>query len=147
MGILAMLIHSVAAYSHLPERIPVHFNAAGEPDEYGEKGMIWLLPVISILTYLLMTIINRFPHTFNYLVNITEANARYHYRTATRMIRTLKAVMMALLAYIHYATIQMALGKMQGLGNGFMVVFLAAIFATIGFFMWKSMKKNGTDKA
>lgn len=30
-------------YPALPERIPVHWNAAGEVDRYGPRAMIWLL--------------------------------------------------------------------------------------------------------
>lgn len=144
-GVLVMLIYSAASYGALPERIPMHFNAAGEPDGFGGKKMIWLLPAIGLVSYLGMTLMNRYPHTFNYLVKITEENARYHYRTATRMINTLKAVIMALFAYIHYMTIQVALGKMTGLGPWFLPVFLVAVLGTVGYFLWKSSQKTGKN--
>lgn len=144
-SVLIMLIYSAASYGNLPERIPMHFNAAGEPDGFGGKKMIWLLPVIGLVSYLGMTLMNQYPHTFNYLVKITEENARYHYRTTTRMIITLKAVIMALFAYLHYVTVQVALGKMTGLGAWSLPVFLVTIFGTVGYFLWKSSQKTGKN--
>ncbi|GHT18430.1 hypothetical protein FACS189429_4970 [Bacteroidia bacterium] len=39
-------------YFKLPETIPVHYNGVGEIDGWGSKSTIWLLPVISTLSYI-----------------------------------------------------------------------------------------------
>lgn len=35
--------------SHLPARIPVHFNAAGQPNGWGSPGTLWVLLVFQVL--------------------------------------------------------------------------------------------------
>jgi uncharacterized membrane protein len=49
-GLLAgLLIHAVASYGALPERLPVHFDAAGQPDRWADKSWAnWLaLPLVA----------------------------------------------------------------------------------------------------
>ncbi len=33
-------------YSYLPDQVPVHFNASLEPDRYGGKEELWIIPVL-----------------------------------------------------------------------------------------------------
>ncbi|MGD9569588.1 MAG: SdpI family protein [Sedimentibacter sp.] len=40
------LIIGLISYSHLPEQIPIHFNIAGDVDNYGGKIYIFLAPII-----------------------------------------------------------------------------------------------------
>ena len=47
---LAWIAWLIGIYPELPERIPIHFNAAGEVDGWGKKGMIWTLPLIGLFT-------------------------------------------------------------------------------------------------
>ncbi len=37
---------NIIAWPHLPDQIPIHFNLQGEPNDWGSRGMIWLLPGI-----------------------------------------------------------------------------------------------------
>ena len=39
-------------FNELPEVIPRHFNAAGEPDGFGQKSIIWSLPAIGLVMYI-----------------------------------------------------------------------------------------------
>ncbi|MBS1790416.1 MAG: DUF1648 domain-containing protein [Acidobacteria bacterium] len=40
---------AVSSYPSLPETIPVHFGISGEPDNWGGRWMIFLLPTIASL--------------------------------------------------------------------------------------------------
>ena len=77
-------------YKQLPDIIPTHFNSKGVVDGYGSKNTIWILPVIVTAVFILFTVLNRFPHQFNYMVKITPDNAEKQYRLATRMMRILQ---------------------------------------------------------
>ena len=77
-------------YNHLPDVIPTHFNSNGVEDDYGSKNTIWILPIISTAVFILFTVLNKFPHQFNYMVKITADNAEKQYRLATRIMRILK---------------------------------------------------------
>ena len=130
-------------YLHrLPDEIPTHLNAAGTPDDYGAKTSLWLLPAFGAGVYALLTISVWYPHTFNYPVKITEDNAARQYLIAARMIRMLKAGIIALFAYITYNMIATTLGKAQGLGKAFFFVFLDIIFLPTGYYLVKAMRKK-----
>lgn len=83
-------ILTIVFYSRLPDIIPTHFDALGQADDFGSKQTILILPVIATVLFLGLTILNRYPHIFNFPVEINESNAFRQYTNATRMIRVLK---------------------------------------------------------
>lgn len=134
IGMLATLIIPIIYWNSLPQKMPMHFNAAGEPDAFGEKIYVWILPAVSLFTYLLMTFINKNPKNFNYPVKITPSNAESKYRNALMMNRWLKAIIMFLLAYMIFMGIQVGLGNSVGMGNYFVYVFIAIVCAPIAYY-------------
>jgi uncharacterized membrane protein len=68
----AMLIGSAWAYPRLPDRMPVHFDAAGDVTRWVEPslGGWFLLPVLGIATaglnYWLAGLLPKRPHLFNF---------------------------------------------------------------------------------
>lgn len=92
-------------YQKLPETIPTHFNSIGEIDGYGNKTSILGLPIISVLLFIGMSVINKYPHTFNYIGEITLDNAASQYKFATRLVRVLKMIVMIVFLIIVIATI------------------------------------------
>lgn len=53
-------IYLASVYSGLPDRIPIHFDWLGNPDGWGPKYILWLLPAIGIpLILLVMSTITR----------------------------------------------------------------------------------------
>ena len=54
----APFIASIYLWNDMPDIVPTHFNAQGEADDYGPKWInAFLLPGISVLTYLFLLII------------------------------------------------------------------------------------------
>jgi uncharacterized membrane protein len=126
-GLAFFLGYALFKFPHLPDSIPTHFNGMGKADEYGGKDSFLVLPGVAVCIYLLLTMINLVPYTFNFMVKITPANALRQYTLATRMIRALKSVLVWMFWYISYATVQVA-GGAEGLGAWFLPVFLGIIF-------------------
>ena len=141
MGVILLLAIPLFYYSDLPDTIPTHFNATGEPDQYGSKAVVWLLPVIGLVTYLGLLWLNKYPHIFNYMGKITEENAYRQYQIATRMVRAMNAIIVWAFAYLTYFMIQIGLGKADGLGPYFIPVFLIVLFGTIGYYIYQSIKR------
>lgn len=125
-------------YGGLPDEIPIHYNFKGEPDGYGSKAMLWLLPILGAAMSLGFTILSRIPHSYNYPVEVTSQNALSLYSSATRMMRSIKALIIVLFAYITYSTIQVAKGAQKGLGAYSLYFFLGVLFSVIGYNIYKS---------
>jgi uncharacterized membrane protein len=77
-------------WSRLPETIPTHFNMKGEADGWGSKLFIFFMPALAIVITVTISLVQRKPHAFNYLVKITPENAARQYLLAVRMLRFLK---------------------------------------------------------
>jgi uncharacterized membrane protein len=133
-------------YNKLPETIPVHFNAAGEPDGYGGRATLWILPVTGFFMWLLLTVIEAFPQIYNFPVKITPENIVTQYRMATRLIRILKAVILIIFSFISFQTIKTATGGASGLGKAFLPVFLLITFGVIIIYLVRSMNNSQNEK-
>ena len=142
-ALLVLLIAiQVMNYGNLPDTIPTHFNAAGQPDGYGGKGTLWLLPATGMFMYLMMTVIEQFPQIYNYPVEITATNAERQYGIATRLIRILKTLILLVFTFLSYKTIETATGKASGLGKAFLPVFLLITFGVVIFYIVKSVNSR-----
>ncbi len=129
-------------YSTLPDTIPTHYNAAGEADGFGSKVSIIGLPVIATLLFIGLTVLNRYPHIFNYPTAITQDNALRLYTLATSMLRYLKLVLVLVFGGIEFMTIQHATGKGAGLGVWFLPLTLLLVFLPLIYFVIKSVQAN-----
>ena len=140
--LLALWVWTGTNYSSLPDTIPTHFNAAGEADGFGRKASIVGLPLIATLLYIGLTLLNRFPHIFNFPTPITPDNALSQYTNATRMIRFLKLILVLVFAGISFQTIQQANGTGEGLGLWFLPLTLVLVSMPLLYFVVKSLKKS-----
>jgi len=129
---------TITNYANLPETIPTHYNAAGQADRFGGKATILTLPLIATVLFVGLTILNKFPHIFNYPTNITQDNALRQY--ATRMIRYLKLIIVVIFGLIEFKTIQNANGQADGLGIWFLPMTLGLIFIPLIYFVVKLFK-------
>ena len=140
--LLALWALTITHYSTLPDTIPTHFNGAGEADGFGSKASIIGLPVIATLLFILLTILNRYPHIFNYPSPVTQDNALRLYTLATRMLRYLKLVLLVVFGGIGFMTVQHATGKAAGLGVWFLPLTLVLTFLPLIYFVVKSVQKK-----
>jgi len=140
IGVIASLISPIRAWSSLPSKIPAHYNIYGEIDRWGSKGEIFLLVPITILMYIFLTILNRYPHRFNYPFDITEQNAEVQYHLAKLMVQALKAEVIWIFFYIEWISIKDAMGKGMGLGTAFLTISLLLVFGTIGVYIWRAFR-------
>ncbi|MEZ4919294.1 MAG: DUF1648 domain-containing protein [Saprospiraceae bacterium] len=139
VGLILLLVLPIWNFYDLPDTIPTHFNHLGEPDQYGSKNQVWILPVLGTGLFVLFTILARFPHIYNYAVRITEENAASQYRMAVYLIRGLKAMCMLLFAYIIWATVQGALQHGTPLDNRVMFGFMGSIGLFLAWYIFRSV--------
>lgn len=131
----------VSNYKHLPETIPTHFDGSGKIDGYGEKWTILIAPCISVIFYISLSYLSRYPYKFNYMTEITEVNAEKLYTIAVRMLRYLKLFLIIIFFAIEFKTIQNTYNP-SDLGGGFMFFIMSLIFIPIFYFLIQFSKNS-----
>lgn len=139
--------YCIYTYSDLPEQIPTHFNGAGEPDNYSNKNMVWLLPAIGTLLYFGLFTLTKYPHLHNYMINIDNSNAIKNYRFSIRTLRIVNVLCTVLFAYITYIIVQSAFNNEANLGRWFIpiVIGCSIILPIILAVYQKKMNKKNTN--
>ena len=95
-GILApvILLGSIAAililWHKLPEQIPTHYNASGEIDGYGGRGVLLLMPIIGLVMDLVLALVGRLPQSWNTGVRVTVLNRTKVYRLVRDLMADLR---------------------------------------------------------
>ncbi|BAS26390.1 DUF1648 domain-containing protein [Limnochorda pilosa] len=125
----------------LPDRVPIHFDLAGQPDAWGSKGNLWFLPAVQVFLYGLIALTLRFPHFWNFPVPVTPENRERLHGLARVMLRCLRAEVAVLLGLGTRQGVQVARGAASGLGWS-MPVFLAVIFGTLGLFLIQMVRER-----
>ncbi len=133
--LFGVLIYLLINWNNIPDQIPGHYNAMGEVDRMGSKKELLVLPVISWLMYLGMTIIGHFPQVWNTGVKVTEENKEGVYRILKNMLNTLKLIMVAVFVYLTVNSSQAI-----SLSVWFLPVFLIVMFGSLIYFIIKLVK-------
>ena len=135
------------SYSHLQAIIPIHYNASGNADGFGDKLNIFILPFITTILFVGLTILNKYPHLFNYPKEINASNALTQYTAATRLIRFLKLSIVVINQYTIIKTITSLNSKNSSLGNWFLPFTIGLIFIPIIYFIVRSYRKRNSKKS
>jgi uncharacterized membrane protein len=129
------------AWATLPAQVPVHFGITGQPDKWESKNEIWVLPALSLLFYVGLTVLSRYAPKFNYLWEITPSNAERQYHLARVVVTALKAETIILLAVISWQSIRVALNQASDLG-----ILIPAILVisslTIATYLWLALRAS-----
>ena len=130
--LIAVSIYLYINWNSIPDQIPGHYNAMGEVDRMGSKNELLVLPVMSWLLYLGMTVLEQFPQVWNTGVTVTEENKERVYRVLKNMLSTVKLIVVAVFVYI---TINSS--RALSLSVWFLPVFMTLMFGSIIFFISK----------
>ena len=131
--LVGLIFYSIYIYGQLPAEIPHHFNGLGEPDSWGHKSILFALPGIALVLYILMTLIPKSPYNLtNSFVRITEENENVQVQIVREQMGIIKLLCLLLLAYLTWGTAQAGLGRIETLSPivlyGFMALMLVVIF-------------------
>lgn len=114
LGIIAVLILTVWGWLMLPAIIATHYGLSGAPNAYGGKGVLLILPILSICLAALLTFLTRFPHTYNYPWPITAENAPRQYYLARLLMRWLALEIVLVMCGLQWLIIQAAQNNSAG---------------------------------
>ncbi len=144
-AIAGVIVHAATiarVWTTLADRIPTHFGVSGQPDKWGSKVELLVLPGLSLLLYALLTWIGRYAHKFNYPWDVTEQNAARQYQLGKSLVIVIKAQVMWLFAIITWQSVRVAMGQPEGLGPAFVPVVLIVSMATLIVYFWLASRSS-----
>ena len=130
-AIIFMIVLFMKDYTALPDTVATHFDFNGNPDGYGSKKTLFLLPVIGIISYIGIFILGFFPHIYNFPVNVTPKNAYKLYYTARVWLNAINMEMIWMFAGILFYAIRGAQGYEMNLMPFILIVIIVITFSSI----------------
>lgn len=127
-------------WASLPEQITTHFDITGTADRRGPKSTLLFLCAVSVLNSLLLLVMTKFPHTFNYLKPITEKNAASQYSLARKFIFVMNLEVTGLLFFAIWSCIQVSLGVAQSMDSGSLITLILAIILSSAIYMFRASR-------
>jgi uncharacterized membrane protein len=124
--------HALNGPEPLPNKIPTHFDAAGNANGWGPPSTLWFLPVVAVALYLFITVISLIPTGIGSTARLTmESRARLQVLTR-QMVAWTKVEMICFFACIQWfilSTIRQGSGTFPAT---LVPIFLVAVFANVG---------------
>ncbi len=146
IAIASLFIITTFYYPQLPDTIPIHFNIKGEPDGFGSKNTIWVMPFIALGCFLLINFLNKSPHLLNIPVKITEENKEYQYRLISKSILVFNCITTIFLFYINLSIIKFVLGESVGMGTFSVIIYLVSIILGMAYYFYLSFNEKKLKK-
>lgn len=142
--VLLFLMWAIALlhYFKSPGIVPIHFTLSGQPDGFGNKLILLLLPAIPTILYFGLTKLNKYPHIFNYPVTLTEENTKRQYTMATRLIRILKVSIVLIFTIDILSSFLVTLGIFKGLGLWFIPIAILLLAVPTVHLVIQSFRNN-----
>ena len=105
---LLPILLGLVLWNKLPDKIPAHYDWAGNVDRWSSKGELLFLPIMTWIMYGYISVVELFPKAWNTGVKVTEENQARVYRVLKYMIKSLKLIVVLDFSYM---TINSILGK------------------------------------
>jgi uncharacterized membrane protein len=138
----SMWIYVLMKYQSLPDIIPTHFGMNGMPDGFGDKSVLFLIPILVSLMVFFLNVMCLFPHKFNYMTVINTENAEWQYKKALRLLRYLQFFISLVFSYIVYQEIESAINKKSNLSFWFIPILLFGIMIPAVTTVYRSLQKK-----
>ncbi|PZR59666.1 MAG: hypothetical protein DLM50_00720 [Candidatus Meridianibacter frigidus] len=133
-ALLAIFLITALGYGRLPQTVATHFDLAGNPNAWGSKGSVLLLPIVTLVLWGLLGAVSKLPVRYwNFPVRVMERNLPRQIELTLTLISTLKLEIMLTMLYLQWAVIAGARGNFT-LSPLFLPLDLFAIYGTIGIY-------------
>ncbi|MEY9971077.1 putative membrane protein [Lysinibacillus sp. RC46] len=114
------ILYIIVMWGQLPEKIPGHFNGAGEVNRWGSKIELLILPFIGILLWILLGLLEKIPHIHNYPARLNESNVEAFYLNSRKILNEIKNLCLIIFTAISFQMVRIALGEAESLGWWFL---------------------------
>jgi len=123
-------IYLLVQWSSLPEKLPGHYNFAGEIDRWGSRGELLIVPAVMLVLFILLSVAERFPNIWNTGVEVTEQNRERVYTLIRHLLTSSKLLMVANFSYITLCS-----AAAQPLSRWFLPITIVALLGLLAFYI------------
>jgi uncharacterized membrane protein len=134
--LLAIFGIVAADWAELPAQVPLHFGLSGNPDRWGNKSGILLLPLTAAGLYAGLTMASRYQRFIN-IPFVIDRNAPAVQSLLLGMSITLKTILLLINLFLVRSVVRTAMGRSDGLGKQFLFAELVPTFLLLGFYLVK----------
>lgn len=135
--LIGSFVYLFMTWNQIPDQVPGHYNGAGEITRWGSKYELFIVPIISLIIYLGISLIEKFPEVWNTGVKVTEKNREQVYKELKNMIVSLNFFMVLTFTSL---TVMTSLGK--PLPSWFLPVDMLLIFGSMGIFIIRVIRAS-----
>ena len=128
--VIFMFAMVAAHWPQFPSRIPTHFDASGKPNGWHGRASLLILPCTAALIWIVTTVAQRNQRLINIPFTIDRDSAEVQSVLRNMMIAE-KTTTALLFAWLMRGMVRTALGRAEGIGQGFLPLALALIFAPL----------------
>ncbi len=147
---LISIILIMINFADLPDKIPSHYNFAGNADAWSTKTFIFFMPVLGLLIWLILHYLVSNPRIDKYIhvPSLYGPPNKNQIKNAKLLIYFIKFEMMALFTFLVIKDLYTALGMPFKLGVWETIIILSVIGVTIIIFMARNymLDKNENTK-
>jgi uncharacterized membrane protein len=104
-------------WASLPDRVPMHFGVTGKPDRYGRRWTFLILPILSLVLYVMLSIPGE---TLGLLGGESASDT-----ASVFMLAWTKLILLLLMGFCMWTIVRVAKGQARGM-NVF-VILLAVV--------------------
>ncbi|MBV6647233.1 MAG: DUF1648 domain-containing protein [Cyclobacteriaceae bacterium] len=114
-------------YTALSDQVPIHYDFWGNPNIYGDKELVWLVPILLTAMYIGIYFLHKIPHLLNYPIPVTKTNAAQLYKINLRTLRALRVLIAGQILYGKIGLISISNGQFSKLSALQMPIFLGGL--------------------
>ena len=124
-------VYALFILPDLPQQVAIHFNIAGEADNWGSKYILLLMPVIVLFMALAMEAVEKHPEWHTYPASKTKENEQAMYSISQRTMNLVKNAILLIFSLLQLEMIRSATTENTSIGAAFFVLLLAVVVAPI----------------
>jgi magnesium-transporting ATPase (P-type) len=141
-ALATLVLVTVFTYFHVQDIIPVHFNAMGRPDGFGNKIMLFAVLGIACLIFFSITLSVKY--VFNPVQATAVPNKKLNF--AIRIVRFLKLIVTIGFIYIMVMTNLISDRLASGLGSFFLPAVVISLLFPVAYFFKKTLREKMMKK-
>lgn len=137
--LLGMFANLVLSWSSIPNTVPVHFNFWGEPDSFGAKGTLFILPCIGVGIFVLLIVLHKYLSVLNSF-DLQQKKISQQKKEASEiytrsMLSWHNFLILAFFFYLENESIQIALEHKKALNPYALLIFILSITVTMIYYI------------